>query len=183
MEMKEMNGMKTTGEEKSELASIGNVLMKLDATLTTIANKIEDQGNKIDALTLDQENFKKVTKNSLQQMNDRMTFIENDAEITTTQDKNLANTIRKRAFDVLSIIHKKGERTYEEDYAYENYYSYFVGQLYRDAKKHSKMAEVRSRTRKGDFLEVMKYVENWVPDGGVDHLKKWIDQKKEAKEK
>ena len=56
-----MNGMKTTGEEKSELASIGNVLMKLDATLTTIANKIEDQGNKIDALTLDQENFKKVS--------------------------------------------------------------------------------------------------------------------------
>jgi vacuolar-type H+-ATPase subunit I/STV1 len=104
-------------------------------------------------------------------LNDRMTNLELNEEITEEQAKNLNKTAKRRIVEIL-----KGN---ELDMA--KYFRYFILRLYSDMKKYHNMGSSFKTTKKRYYQSLIDNIEAWIPDEGIQNLKDKIDKKAEAK--
>ena len=132
-------------------------------------------------------------------INDRMDVImrrmdghDNDIEtlkhnttINRTESRRIKKAVSSRVNYLLKIKFNGGHVAEESIADDVRYRGQFISRCYTDAKNHSKMADSYPETLKIDFNEVLEYIESWVPevDGGVEGYKRYLDIRREEREK
>jgi len=152
-----VNALKQTAEiTKSNAESTAAIVADLQNTkdvLGGVAKRVKDIGD------------------NLTNINDRMANLEQNEEITTYQNENITESVKRRLFEILGTdeldIHK--------------YYRIFAQRLYANARKNSGMGSKVARTKKRDYQRVIDYVEAWTPVGGCAKLMAEADVKAEAR--
>ena len=78
--------------------------------------------------------------------------------LTRAQIKQMYNAVGNRVTHLLREAKISGSK-------FTHYYGRFKSQLWRDAKKHSRMDQDYKLTLKADFEIVMGYIASWYPEG------------------
>lgn len=93
----------------------------------------------------------------------RLTSHERTVVLTNYQRKAVFNAVGNRVKELVGYPSK--------------YYGRFKAQCWRDAKKHSKMAQEYQDTLQIDYDEVMSYIGSWYPEGysGVEAYIEHLD--------
>ena len=115
----------------------------------------------------------------------RLGVLEHNTIVNRAERKRISKAVRSRV-NYLLKIRFEGGKVAEESIADDvRYRGPFISRCYTDAKNHSKMGDSYSETLKTDFNEVFEYIEAWVPevDGGVDGYKRYLDIRREEREK
>lgn len=101
----------------------------------------------------------------------RMDNIEQNEEITTTQEANIVTAAKRRVCEIVGS-------TPEE---YNKYYRIFIQNLYKDARRYASLGSSISRTRKRDYQRCIDYIDAWDPIGGCAKLKRKADENAKAR--
>lgn len=112
-------------------------------------------------------------ENDVVYLKDEIEHIKQNEEITTEQVTTITNAAKSRIRQILG----------EDEFEYAKYSKGFFGRLYTDARNNNGMGSSIAKTRKGNFQNVLNYIEAWNPKGGTRSLKDEIDKKAEANKK
>ena len=103
------------------------------------------------------------------------TELKNNEILDSAQRRRIPKSVKARVSYLLGISWVKGKVAKECIGNYSKYYRGFMARIYSDAKNLSKMADDYRDTKKIDYDEVMTFITNWSPSGGVDEHKKYLD--------
>lgn len=105
-----------------------------------------------------------VTDQKLEQMDTRMTGWEERERISVSEANRLRKAIHARCFYLLGIEHSNGHVTEDSAADYKRYFGRFCNRCYTDARNKSRLGTPYYDTRKEDYEEVMKYIQDWEPE-------------------
>lgn len=115
----------------------------------------------------------------------RLDVLEHNITINRAEKRRIKKSVMSRVNYLLKIKFEGGKVADESIATDQLYRGAFISRCYTDAKNHSKMGDSYSETLKTDFNEVLEYIVSWVPevDGGVEGYKKYLDIRREEREK
>jgi hypothetical protein len=108
----------------------------------------------------------RTTTLQISEMKQDIEDLKENEEVTTTQQEKIISAARRRVYEILGDNHETTAK----------YYRVFIQKLYGDARKKAGLGSKIARTRKGDYQEVMNYIETWTPACGCDSLKEYADK-------
>jgi len=152
-----VNSLKQTAEiSKTNAESTSNILVAIDST-----------NQQLGIVT------KKVTsiEDSVGNLTGRMTNIEQNEEVTTTQAENIRAASCKRIYEILG----------EDKIDHNKYFRTFIKRMYGDARRFAGLGSSIARTHKREYQRILEFIEGWNPSGGSYKLKSEIDEKAKAK--
>lgn len=103
-------------------------------------------------------------------LEDRMSEIELNEEITEEMANNIRDTVNKRVIEILHF----------DENEIAKYFRTFVIQCYSSLKKLGMGSSYR-RTKKRYYQMLLDKAEAWIPDEGIQSLKDKIDKRAKAK--
>jgi hypothetical protein len=103
-------------------------------------------------------------------LNDRMSQIELNEEITEDQCEMIRKVVNKR---VAEILHRNPQEM-------AKYFRSFILKCYSEARRYGLGASYR-RTKKCNYQNVIDKIESWIPSIGISNLKHEIDIRAMAK--
>lgn len=109
-------------------------------------------------------------------MGERMNTYEDNLYITPQQADNIHSAVVRRVFEVLKIETDECGHVIDDcldDYVL--YFNRFIGKCYSDAKKFGHMGSRYQYTIRRDYDTCINYVEAWIPRGGIQSYKQYLD--------
>lgn len=138
-------------------------LTNLIGTTAMNTNQLSKQMGILDAGLTDVRNDVSIMKTDIEEL-------KYNVEITDAQ----ANQIRRTAqLRVSEILHNSNLEK-------AKYYRRFIARCYSECKRDGGMGSHIATTKRGDYQRVINYLEAWIPKGGIDKLKKYVDECAEA---
>ena len=112
----------------------------------------------------DLKNHMNTTDQAIERLDTRMDGWEERERISVSDSRRLKLAIHSRCFYILGIKHSKGVVSEKSMSDYKKYFAKFCSRCYTDARNKSRLGTPYYDTRKQDFEETMKYIENWEPE-------------------
>lgn len=112
-------------------------------------------------------------KDKMHTIVDDVTTLKYTSEIDTKQHENITKAAKRRVFALIGY----------DPLDQKKYFRTFIAKLYSDTKKYANLGPQIAVTHKEDYDNCMNYINTWVPYGGVESLKKFIDRTAKAKRK
>ena len=112
-------------------------------------------------------------KDKMNTIVDDVTTLKYTSEIDTKQHENITKAAKRRVFALIGY----------DPLDQKKYFRTFIAKLYNDTKKYANLGPQIAVTHKEDYDNCMNYINTWVPYGGVESLKKFIDRTAKAKRK
>lgn len=132
------------------------VLAKLNAQETLLkglSNTVDDIGNN-------------VTK-----LGDRIDQLEQNEEITTTQQEVINELARKRVLEIIG----------DDPLEVQKYLRIFIQRLYKETRQNAGLGSKIARTKKCDYQRCIDYIEAWIPSCGCASLRAKADANAKAR--
>ena len=155
--MQQMLGhtISVVGKNAESIAVMSEKLTRIENLYGGLSKKIDSTGQEVYALQ------------------DEVTNLKLNEEVTDEQASTLRNLVHKRASEVLN--HDQAEKA--------KYYQGFIQQCYADMKSKHNMGGKLRTTKKGNYQNVINHIEAWTPSIGMQALKDRIDVRAELKRK
>lgn len=119
----------------------------------------------------------------IQSIDDRLVKHENRITVDVNEANNIKSSIHKRAAELLGIYYVDGvvaEECVCDDIKYRGK---FISRCYVDARKESRLGTPLYTTFHRDYMEVLDYINAWVPPTGVEGYKEYLDKREEVRKK
>ncbi len=130
------------------------------------------------------ENRQDDTDKEIKNMKGKIQGLEDDTSITGSQRKQIRQAIAIRTSKLLELRYDKTGKVAPESIGDNvRYRKGFISRCYNDCKTNSRMADSYVDTAKRDFDAVMEFIQDWIPPGGVESYKDYLDQIQEEKAK
>lgn len=117
-------------------------------------------------------------------LSDRMQGYEDRIRVSRSQAQTLRRAIHQRVIELLGIEYVEGcvaDWCIADD---KKYRGGFISRLYHDAREYSRLGTPYYETYNKDYLEVLEYINKWVPMRGITGYKEYLDKRaEEAREK
>lgn len=104
------------------------------------------------------------TDQKIEDMGNRMTGWEQRERVTPSEANRIKTAVKAKCYSLLGIEHEGGVISEEDIQIYKQYFGKFCSRCYTDARNKSRLGTPYYDTRKQDFEETMKYIENWEPE-------------------
>ena len=140
-----------------------------EKTINNMIALIQHNTNDINAL---QDTVSSI-KDKMNTIVDDVTTLKYTSEIDTKQHENITKAAKRRVFALIGY----------DPLDQKKYFRTFIAKLYSDTKKYANLGPQIAVTHKEDYDNCMNYINTWVPYGGVESLKKFIDRTAKAKRK
>ena len=166
-------------EVKDTRTSFDQILHAMQLTAQCMGSTEKTTNNMI-ALIQHNTNDINALQDTVSSIKDKMNTIVDDvttlkytSEIDTKQHENITNAAKRRVFTLIGY----------DPLDQKKYFRTFIAKLYSDTKKYANLGPQIAVTHKEDYDNCMNYINTWVPYGGVESLKKFIDRTAKAKRK
>lgn len=150
----------------SMFKQIATFQMHTDDNLLSISDQMKIQSRQLGVVTHDVD----LLKNNMNTVNEQIYQLQNNEEITTNQRKNIRNAVNER---VKTLFPTDLDKARYRATAYKRCYS--------DMQRSYGMATPYETTPKCMYQSVMDGIVAWIPHGGVEALKREVDEKAKAK--
>lgn len=115
--------------------------------------------------------------NQMANIDERVTNLENNAEVTTTQATYIRNAVHRHVCELLGVHINRSERDEAENLIMAKYSDLFHKRCYTEVARHGNhLGRPYSSTRKADYVNAIKDIEAWVPSNTINGLKKEADE-------
>lgn len=154
------------------LAALGqtvNLTKSNSESTAAIIVDLQNTKNAVGGLAIQIKNI----NDNIGNIGDRMNNIEQSEEITTEQNENIIETVRRRIGEILG----------QDPFDRSKYYRIFAQRLYSDVRRKANMGSKAARTRKRDYQRVIDCIEAWTPSCGITNLKREADKNAAARKK
>lgn len=159
----------STKQSADAVLILTNVVNEQSKKIQELETKLKDNSELLGGLSSTVEGI----DNGLKELRDIVKIIQENEEITTTQQETIVSTARRRIYEILG----------KDELDLKKYFRTFVVRLYKDTRKYAGLGSKISRTRKGDFQRCINYIEAWTPSCGCTELKNYADRNAEARRK
>lgn len=157
----------STKQSADAVLVLTNVANEQSKKIQELETKLKDNSELLGGLSSTVEGI----DNGLKELSNIVKIIQENEEITTTQQETIVSTARRRIYEILG----------KDELDLKKYFRTFVVRLYKDTRKYAGLGSKISRTRKGDFQRCINYIEAWTPSCGCTELKNYADRNAEAR--
>ena len=123
----------------------------------------------------------KVIDSKVDNIDRRVTDLENNYEITTQQRGNIKKTVSKQVYKLLGLPNKTSEWTEEHRLIREKYSNIFHRRCYTEASRKGHLAYPYGTTTVQNYVDAIKDIEAWTPSNGIAGLMREADENAKAR--
>lgn len=120
----------------------------------------------------------------MNELSDRMQGYEDRIRVSRAEAQTIRRAIHARVVDLLGIEFQDGcvaDWCIADD---KKYRGGFISRCYHDAREYSHLGTPYYETYRKDYIDVLEYINTWVPMRGVTGYKEYLDKRAdEAREK